>query len=50
MFISNGYNEYPSYIEEVIESLPAVLHTVIGIPHPYRQEVAKVFIILKDGY
>ncbi len=22
---------------------------VVGIPHPYKQEIAKAFIILKDG-
>ena len=51
MIITSGYNVYPSHIEEVIESHPAVLQcTVIGVPHPYKQEVAKAFIVLKTGY
>ncbi len=51
MIITSGYNVYPSHVEEVIESHPAVLQcTVIGIPHPYKQEVGKAFIVLKDGF
>lgn len=51
MIITSGYNVYPSHIEEVIESHPAVLQcTVVGIPHPYKQEVPKAFIVLKDGF
>lgn len=51
MIISSGYNVYPSHIEEVIESHPAVLQcTVVGIPHKYKQEVPKAFIVLKEGY
>lgn len=51
MIISSGYNVYPSHIEEIIESHPAVLQcTVVGIPHPYKQEVPKAFIVLKEGF
>jgi len=51
MIISSGYNVYPSQIENVIESHEAVLKcTVIGVPHPYKQEVAKALIVLKNGY
>jgi long-chain acyl-CoA synthetase len=51
MIISSGYNVYPSQIENVIESHEAVLKcTVIGVPHPYKQEVAKAIIVLKNGY
>ncbi len=50
MIISNGYNLYPSYIETVINSHPDVFTcTVIGIPHPKKVQVAKVFIVLNDG-
>ena len=50
VIISNGYNVYPSYIEEVINSHPSVLtSTVIGIPHPKKVQVAKAYIVLKDG-
>ena len=51
MIITSGYNVYPSHIEEVIESHPAVLQcTVVGVPHPYKQEVPKAFIVLKEVY
>ena len=42
---------HPSHIEEVIESHPAVLQcSVVGVPHPYKQEVPKAFVVLKDGF
>lgn len=51
MIITSGYNVYPSRIEEVIESYPKVLEcTVIGVPHPYKKEVPKAFVVLKEGY
>lgn len=51
MIISSGYNIYPAYVEQVIEEHPAVLKcTVIGIPHPYKIEVPKAYIVLKNGY
>ena len=50
MIITSGYNVYPSHIEEVIESHPAVLQcSVVGVPHPYKQEVPKAFVVLKEG-
>ena len=51
MIISSGYNVYPTYIEGIINSHYAVLtSTVIGIPHPYKGQVAKAFIVLKEGF
>ena len=51
MIISSGYNVYPSQIEEVLDRHPAVLaSSVIGVPHPYKVEVAKAYIVLKKGY
>lgn len=51
MIISSGYNVYSSQIEEVIEQHPAVLScSVVGVPHKYKIEVAKAFIVLKEGY
>ncbi len=51
MIISSGYNVYPSHIEEIIESHEGVLNcTVVGIPHPYKVQVPKAFIVLKEGY
>ena len=49
MIVSSGYCLYPSYIEDVIESHDDVLtSSVIGIKHPYKVEVAKAFIVLKN--
>ena len=51
MIVSSGYNVYPSQIEEVIERHEAVVDcSVIGVPHPYKVEVAKAYIALKAGY
>jgi len=51
MIICSGYNVYPAHVEEVIEAHPAVLQcSVVGMPHPYKQEVPKAFIILKEGF
>lgn len=51
MIISSGYNVYPQQIETIIEEHEAVLKcTVIGIPHPYKVEVPKAYIVLRDGY
>ena len=49
MIISSGYNIYPNNIENVIDSHPDVsMSCVIGIPHPYKVQVAKAFIVLRD--
>lgn len=51
MIVTSGYNVYPTYVENIIESHEAVLKcTVIGIPHPYKVTVPKAYIVLKNGY
>ena len=51
IIISSGYNIYPTRLESVINSHEAVLtSTVIGIDHPYKGQVPKAFIVLKQGY
>ena len=51
MIIVSGFNVYPSMIEEVLETHPAVKKAcVIGIPHPYKMHVPKAFLILNEGY
>ena len=50
MIIVSGFNVYPSVIEEAIskhESVDKVC--VIGIPHQYKMQVPKAFIVLKKG-
>ena len=51
MLIVSGYNVYPSHIEEVLMKHPAILNCgVVGIPHPYKVQVPKAFIVLKPSY
>lgn len=51
MIVTSGYNVYPSQIEEVLELHESVEKaSVIGIPHKYKVEVPKAFIVLKKGY
>ncbi len=51
MIITSGYNVYPQHIEKIIEEHEAVLQcTVIGVPHPYKVQVAKAFIVLRNDY
>ena len=51
MIISSGDNIYPTHLESIINSHEGVLtSTVIGIDHPYKGQVPKAFIVLKEGY
>ena len=51
MLIVSGFNVYPSMIEEVLDSHKAIKQAcVIGIPHPYKVQVPKAFIVLNEGY
>lgn len=51
MIISSGVNVYPNEIEQVIEQHPAVSAcAVIGIYHPYKEEVPKAYVALQPGY
>ncbi len=51
MIISNGYNIYPSQIENVIDSCPEVSYScVIGVKDPRRMQRVRAYIVLKDGY
>lgn len=50
MIVSSGYCLYPQYIENIIDSNPKVLMScVIGIDHPYKIQVAKAFIVLRNN-
>ena len=50
VIVSSGYSLYPQYIENIIDSNPNVLMScVIGIPHEYKGQVVKAFIVLKNG-
>lgn len=50
MIVSSGYNIYPNQIEKIINEHPYVDScVVVGVPHPYKKEVIKAFIVLKKG-
>ena len=51
LIVSSGYNVYPSQIEALLEGHEAVmLCSVVGVPHPYKVEVPKVYIVLRKEY
>ena len=50
MMITSGFNVYPTQIESVIEQLDFVEKcVVVSVPHQYKKEVAKAYIVLKNG-
>jgi len=50
MIVSSGYNIYPGQIEQIILEHPYVEScVVVGVPHPYKKEVVKAYIVLKKG-
>lgn len=50
LIISSGYNIYPTYVERIINECEYVdTCVVIGIPHQYKKQAVKVFIVLKAG-
>ena len=51
IIVSSGYNIYPQYIEKVIMSHPSVSTcVVVGIDHPYKKQVPKAYIVLRDNF
>jgi long-chain acyl-CoA synthetase len=50
LIIVDGYNVYPSEVESVLYSHPAVkLAAVIGVPDPYHGEIVKACVAFKPG-
>jgi long-chain acyl-CoA synthetase len=48
MILVSGFNVYPSEVEEVLYTHPAVMEVaVVGIPDHYRGEAVKACIVLK---
>ncbi len=48
MIVTSGYNVYPGQIEQIILEHPYVEScAVVGLPHPYKREVVKAYIVLK---
>ena len=50
IIISSGYNIYPNHIEEVLNKHPYILNScVIGVPHPYKVQVPKAYVVLDSS-
>jgi long-chain acyl-CoA synthetase len=50
MIITGGYNIYPAEIENILYKHDKVaMATVIGIPDEIKGEIAKAYIVLKEG-
>ena len=50
MIVTNGYNVYPSQIENVLDAHPYVhMSCVIGIPDPLKMQKVMAFVVLKPG-
>ncbi|MBN1574209.1 MAG: long-chain fatty acid--CoA ligase [Deltaproteobacteria bacterium] len=50
MIIAGGYNIYPRDIDEVLFEHPKVVEAcTIGVPHEYRGETVKAYVVLKEG-
>ena len=50
MVIAGGYNIFPREIEEVLYGHEKIREAcVAGVPHGYRGETIKAYIVLKDG-
>jgi len=50
MIITGGANIYPVEVEQILYTHPAVaLAAVIGIPDEVKGELAKAYIVLKEG-
>lgn len=48
LIIAGGYNIYPREIEEVLYEHPKIMEAVVvGVPHPYRGETVKAYIVVK---
>ncbi len=51
MIIASGYNISPAEIENLLLGHPAIQEAaVIGIPHEYRGETVKAFVVLKKEF
>ena len=49
LIISSGYNVYPTHIEEILNKHPNILNScVVGVPHPYKVQVPKAYIVLNS--
>lgn len=51
IIVTSGYNIYPSFMEKIIDSHPAIeACIVVGIPHPYKKQVPVACIVLRKSF
>ena len=50
MIIAGGFNIYPREVDDVLYQHPKIAEAVtVGVPHDYRGETVKAFVVLKPG-
>lgn len=50
MIIAGGYNIYPVELDDVLMGHPKIMEAcTIGLPHEYRGETVKAFIVVREG-
>jgi long-chain acyl-CoA synthetase len=50
LIITGGYNIYPAEVENILYRHPKIaMATVIGIPDEIKGEIAKAYVVLKEG-
>lgn len=50
MIIADGFTIYPREVDEVLYQHPKIAEAVtVGVPHEYRGETIKAFVVLKPG-
>ena len=50
MIIAGGYNIYPVELDDVLMGHPKIMEAcTIGLPHEYRGETVKAFIVVNEG-
>ena len=50
MIITNGYNVYPSQLENALDACPEVNYScVIGVPDQKRMHRVRAYVVLNDG-
>ena len=50
MFICNGFNVYPSEVEDLLLQHPDIVQAaVVGIDHPDKGEIGMAFVVLASG-
>ena len=50
VIVASGFNVYPKEIDEILFAHPKILEAcTIGVPHEYRGETVKSYIVLKEN-